>query len=174
VLVVREEALAVKAVAEILKDPGSPYGKLVLSTLGNDVLPQDASFSIQHISTLEKEPEKSLLTKEELVQRLQDGAKMEDLFSFRPGQDCEIFKTRNLVLGDKIIYIPDLSLNRIPTGRTINAPEEIQEILTSCYTGNEFLQECDGNSEMAERLFWYCDWQHPSSAFPEIQDDYGD
>ena len=24
---------------------------------------------------------------------------------------------------------------------------------------------------MAERLFWYCDWQHPSSAVDEITDD---
>ena len=47
----------------------------------------------------------------------------------------------------------------------------IIEILDECYSGDDFIELCDGNVEMAERLFWYCDWQHPSSALPEIEDE---
>ena len=78
----------------------------------------------------------------------------------------------------------DLCFDRIEEGMTPScaktctadalqfAPyEEIEEILDQCYTGDDFIEECDGDVEKAERLFWYCDWQHPCSALPEIEDD---
>jgi hypothetical protein len=46
-------------------------------------------------------------------------------------------------------------------------------VVSNCYTGNDFLEQCGGDAEKAERLFWYCDWQHPSSAMDEgaVDDD---
>lgn len=49
--------------------------------------------------------------------------------------------------------------------------ETIEEVVGNCYTSNDFIEECGGNLELAERLFWYCDWQHPSSAVDEVIDD---
>lgn len=168
ILVVPEETIAKEICGEMETNPGSPYLIQALIIMGESSLPNDAGFGYDKIPVLEEIP---LLTKDELIHKLQAGAKMEDLFDFRPGQECDIFKTAHFIPGDKIIYIPDLSLNKIPTGRPVSGPEEITDILHSCYTGDEFLVECDGNAEKAESLFSYCDWQHPSSALPEIDDD---
>ena len=93
------------------------------------------------------------MTKAELREKLLGGAVMDDLFAFRNGQDCEIFKATRFERSDDIIYIPDLALNLIPVTEPANGPED------------------GGDVEKARHLFWYCDWQHPSSALPEIEDD---
>ena len=46
--------------------------------------------------------------------------------------------------------------------------------MDKCYTGNDFIDLCDGDVKLAERLFRYCDWQHPSSALNEVTDDEED
>lgn len=109
------------------------------------------------------------MTKNELREALLNGKRMDELFEFSPGQDCEIFKADAFSPGYDIIYIPDLDLNHIPAG--ICSEEEADEVLFCCYTGEDFIDECGGDEIMAGRLFWYCDWQHPSSAIDEIQDD---
>ena len=69
-----------------------------------------------------------------------------------------------------------LGLNRATTSFTkpANGPEDVEEIVGCCYTGNNFIEECGGDVEKARHLFWYCDWQHPSSALPEIDDEEGE
>ena len=62
-------------------------------------------------------------------------------------------------------------MNMIPLVTPITDDEVIDEVVDSCYTGNDFIEECEGDVELAERLFWYCDWQHPSSEFPEVEDE---
>ena len=114
------------------------------------------------------------LTKDELRLALEGGAKLIDMFYFRPGQECEIFKVERFRPGDEIIYIPDLSLNEIPIDMVVDDPETVEDILDNCYTGNDFLDECGGDRDLAERLFHYVDWQHPSSALPEVEDDEDD
>ena len=111
------------------------------------------------------------MKKTDLKAALRSGAKLNDLLSFGPGQDCEIFKADKFYEDDEVIYVPDVSLNEIPLDRPITDPEELNSVLGYCYTGEDFLEECDGNLELAEGLFWYCDWQHPSSAADEIQDE---
>lgn len=95
---------------------------------------------------------------------------MDDIFDFGPGQLCEIFKAKGFMPGDEIIYIPDTHLNMIPQGTCITDDETIEEVVGNCYTGDDFIDECGGDQELAERLFHYCDWQHPSSALPEVDD----
>lgn len=109
------------------------------------------------------------ITKAELRQKLSEGATIEELFVLSSGQECSIFKA-DFVKGDKIIYIPDLSLNRIPVDSLIPT-EDIDDVANNCYTGDDFLRECNGNEGLARHLFWYCDWQHPSSALPEVDDE---
>ena len=115
----------------------------------------------------------SVLTKEKLKLQLQQGHTLNDLLAFGPGQDCEIFKADKFYPGDVVIYVPDVALNHIPLDRPITDQEEFSEVLSNCYTGQDFIDECHGDTEKAERLFCYCDWQHPSSAVDELEDDPG-
>ena len=64
------------------------------------------------------------MTKAELREKLLGGAVMDDLFAFRNGQDCEIFKATRFERSDDIIYIPDLALNLIPAIETGRCPKE--------------------------------------------------
>ena len=96
----------------------------------------------------------------------------DDLFHYSAGQQCTIYKAAAFTTGDEIIYIPDISLNDIPMDRPLRNGEEIEEVLSVCYAGVDFVQECAGDVKLAEQLFYYCDWQHPSSALPEV--DYED
>lgn len=114
------------------------------------------------------------LNKNELRFILEGGTKLVDLFDFRPGQECEIFKTDRFTKGDEIIYIPDLILNNINIDQPIEDPDELEDILAHCYTGNDFLDECGGDQDLAERLFGYVDWQNPGAALPEVEDDEDD
>lgn len=116
------------------------------------------------------------MTKEELREKLEHGAVMDELFRFREGQECDIFKEEAFRAGDQIIYIPDTHLNEIPTFRSMKDGGEIEEVLDCCYTGNDFIRLCEehfGSGEKASELFDYVDWQHPSSALDagEIDDD---
>ena len=118
--------------------------------------------------------QKSTTTKAMLRSQLQQGHTLNNLLDFGPGQDCEIFKTDKFYPGDVVIYVPDVSLNHIPLDRPITDSEELEEVLSKCYTGQDFIDECGGDVEKAERLFRYCDWQHPSSAVDELADDDGE
>lgn len=110
------------------------------------------------------------MKKSELKEHLKAGYTMDDIFAFSPGQDCVIFKAEKFESGEEIIYIPDIFLNQIPTGTPICDDETIDDVVGHCYTGQDFIDQCEGDVGLAERLFAYCDWQHPSSAIPEIDD----
>lgn len=79
------------------------------------------------------------------------------------GEDCVIFKD-TWEKSDRIIYIPDYSLNGIIPDRILNV-KEIDNLVHSCYTGNDFLRICKGHENVAQVLFAICNWQHP-----DIQD----
>lgn len=112
------------------------------------------------------------MTREYARSRLLAGQTVAELFPPIKGQECVIFRTDDFSTGDDVIYIPDYDLNGIPCEKDLSAdPEEINEVLGLMYTGKDFMDLCDGDYELAERLFWYCDWQHPSSALPELEDD---
>lgn len=96
---------------------------------------------------------------------------MGELFTFSEGQECYIFKAPEFKAGAEILYIPDTCLNEIPVTEAPTCEDEADNIIDCCYTGDDFIKECDGDVELAERLFAYCDWQHPSSALPEVEDD---
>ena len=114
------------------------------------------------------------MTKDELRTRLQKGHILDDLFEFQEGQECWIYKAEKFIPGAEILYIPDTDPNGIPVAEPPHSHEEIEDILEQCYTGDDFLEECGGDVEMAKRLFHYVDWQHPSAAVPEIADEEED
>ena len=120
---------------------------------------------------LEQSKKDCALTKQELRLQLQQGHTLKDLLAFGPGQDCEIFKASKFHPGDVVIYVPDVYLNHIPIDRPITDPDELSEVLSSCYTGQDLIDESNGNVEKAAHLFDYCDWQHPSSAIDELAGD---
>ena len=115
--------------------------------------------------------QETTITKTMLRSQLQQCYALNDLLAFGPGQDCEIFKADKFYPGDVVIYVPDVCLNHVPLDRPITGPEELKDVLSQCYTGQDFIDECGGDAEKAERLFHYCDWQHPSSAIDELADD---
>ena len=123
---------------------------------------------------LDQDKKSNVLTKKELKLQLQQGHTLNDMLAFGPGQECEIFKADRFYPGDVVIYVPDVALNHIPLDRPITDPNELEEVLDQCYTGQDFIDECHGDAEKAEHLFWYCDWQHPSSAVDELDDDEED
>ncbi len=132
----------------------------------------DDSVAVDYeVLELDQGKKNSALTKQELRLQLQQGHTLNDLLAFGPGQDCEIFKADKFYPGDVVIYVPDVSLNHIPLDRPITDPKELAEVLSNCYTGQDFISECGGDVEKAEHLFCYCDWQHPSSAVDELADD---
>lgn len=111
------------------------------------------------------------MKKEELREVFHQGFALADVLTLVPGQDCMMFKADEFRTDNEIIYIPDMCLNEITAYRTPN-PEEYDHIISNCYTGQDFIDEADGDEDLAYRLFCYCNWQHPSSALHEV--DYED
>ena len=111
------------------------------------------------------------MTKAEIRYALLGNACLKDILTFTDGQDCLMYKGSFFSAPDEVIYIPDTALNGIPLDRQIGV-EDSERILSMCYTKADFLAECDGDAALAYRLFCYVDWQHPSSAFIEV--DYDD
>ena len=128
------------------------------------------------------------MTKADLRNELLKGKTLDSILRFRNGQDCMIFKADHFSTGDEILYIPDVDLNELPLDIDLSkdnsmmnefragflpmtAQEQVDLVLSYCYTGDDFIKECDGDVAQADFLFHYCDWQHPSSALPEIEDD---
>ena len=126
------------------------------------------------------------MTTLELKQGLLQGKHLDELLSLSDGQDCTIFKAESFCTDATILYIPDIILNEIPcsldlsidnsmcdasNGKwgSLTASEQVDLVLSYCYTGEDFVDECDGDEALAYRLFCYCDWQHPGSALPEVE-----
>ncbi len=114
------------------------------------------------------------MTKLDCMVLLRRGERIDRIFPLRDGQECTIYKADAFVPGLEIIYIPDIDLNAIPYDKDLSADiEGIMDFLCQdCYTGDDFIDLCDGDTEKAKRLFEYVDWQHPSSALEagEIED----
>ena len=113
------------------------------------------------------------MNKTELKIELLKGATMDSLFTFTKGDECLIFHADRFSMTDDIIYIPDTGLNKIPLKKPIRV-YDIDEVVSNCYTGNDFLEEAGGDETLAERLFWLCNWQHPITAHDDFIDDEED
>ena len=104
-----------------------------------------------------------MINKNQLKARLEQGERLKDIFNFTDGQECLIYKG-GFEKSDNIIYIPDIYLNELNMG-TVTTKEDLNNILNNCFTGNDFLRECNGCEKAARTLFGFVDWQHP-----DIQD----
>lgn len=102
-----------------------------------------------------------MINKNELKARLKQGEHLEDIFNFTDGQECLIYKGK-FEKSDNIIYIPDIYLNELETDTVVEDEEDLSNILKNCYTGNDFLKECNGCEKVARALFGFVNWQHPN------------
>lgn len=106
------------------------------------------------------------MTKKELKEKLIAGAKLEQLFEFCDGQECLMYKQDSFEISDEILYIPDIMYYELVTERPITDEEvhekQIEWILHNCYTGEDFLSECNGHENVAKELFEFVDWQSPN------------
>lgn len=114
------------------------------------------------------------MTKDELKRQIVESEQMlEAILPLSDGQDCLIYKVKEFSVSDEIIYIPDVWENGLDSLNSSDDDDGIsyaQRVVENCYTGKDFVNECGGDVGLAERLFHYCDWQHPSSALPEVAD----
>ena len=114
------------------------------------------------------------MTKEELKRRIIENEQMlEYILPLSDGQDCLIYKALGFSVSDEIIYIPDVWENNLDILNGSDDDEGLsyaQRVIDNCYTGRDFVNECGGDVELAERLFHYCNWQHPSFALHEMDD----
>ena len=112
------------------------------------------------------------MTKNAIKKALEEGAMLEEILEFSAGQECDIFKSEfNPSMPDEVCYIPDNYLNEIKSWKRNLTDEEIEETLSYCYTVQDIIDACEGNVEMAERVFDFIDWQHPSTAYDELSMD---
>jgi len=110
------------------------------------------------------------MTKNEIQDRLRSGETLDSILRFTPGQECMIFKADGFYPGNDVLYIPDIYLNEIPVDKDLSQDVVgIENVLEYCYTWYDFMELCGGDSEFAEELFDYVDWQHPSSAYHEVK-----
>jgi len=114
------------------------------------------------------------MRKDSLRRHLLAGGTLDQALEFGPGEECEIFKSHVFEASDEVLYIPDTVLNGVPVSSPVAGKEDIENVLALCYTGNDFLDICKGNLELAKRLFWSCTWQHPSSCLDDMDDDVED
>lgn len=112
---------------------------------------------------------KKLYTKAELKKQLEEGKSLDQLLEFKDGQECLIFRADDFYPGEAVIYIPDVDLNEIDIYDINLNAEEIEKYLSYCYTGDYFLKICNGDLKMAERTFWFCDWQHPETGYEDLK-----
>lgn len=114
------------------------------------------------------------MTKDELKRWIVENEQMlEAILPLSDGQDCSIYKAMEFSINDEIIYIPDVwenNLDSLISGDDDEGISYAQRVADNCYTGKDFVDVCGGDVKLAERLFHYCDWQHPVSALPEVDD----
>jgi len=106
------------------------------------------------------------MNKRELKRALLNGKTLVELFNFSKGDACEIFvhPTWKGEATDEIVYIPCLEENNcyIDIEKEI-AVENIEDLISTIWTGNEFLEVCEGNGNVASMLLDMCDWANPYS-----------
>lgn len=122
------------------------------------------------------------MTKEFLREALQGGACLSALLEMQL-DEAEIFKADAFKEGQDILYFADIWLIRVAKDQEIPAAwpqgfpargmvpdkDALEEILAHCYTGDDILEKCGGDRELAERVFNHCVWQDLDMAFQDTQ-----
>lgn len=80
--------------------------------------------------------EKNMINKRELAARLKQGECLEEIFDFTDGQECLIYKGE-FEVSDKIIYIPDIYLNKLNLGVVATGENLIDPVYLVSQTINE-------------------------------------
>ena len=109
------------------------------------------------------------VTENALRTLLLEGIILDDILPTRSGQQGVIFKAKEFKKGNTVLYIPDYALHDICSDKPIH---DVVDMTCYCYTGDDFVRICGGNEAAAERLFHFCDWQCPESAFDEDQEGF--
>lgn len=102
------------------------------------------------------------MTKAELIKELCRGRKINSLFDFKEGYECLRFKSEKpfqSIPNNEIIYIGETQLLFKPT----LDKDDIKSLINDgkCCTKQDFIDECNGHEDLAERLFEFVDWEAP-------------
>lgn len=105
---------------------------------------------------------------EELVAELRAGKTLESLLDLTQGQNCFIYKAKGKCFDlNEVIYIPDVSLNDIPTDYVMSK-DDLAECSAYFYTWKDFLDLCKTEDKALE-LFDLCDWANPWTVLDEME-----
>ena len=110
-------------------------------------------------------------TKDELYNLLKNGAILDELLDMSDGQECTIFKADCFPEEDcynSVIYIPDLDMNGVAYDHKMTL-QELADAYTNFYTAQDIIDICEGDEKKAKRVFYNCDWQHPSTELTEME-----
>ena len=114
---------------------------------------------------------KTLYTKDELYSLLKNGAILDALLEMSDGQECTIFKADYFPEESDyniVIYIPDLDMNDVIYDRKMTL-QELANAYANFYTAQDIIDICEGDEKKAKKVFYNCDWQHPSTEFTEME-----
>ena len=107
------------------------------------------------------------VTKNELKQKLSSGLSLDEVLPSSQGQESTIFTTYNWPEGNTekdrayILYIPGYEDNDIISDKRNLSEDEIDHILSECYTKDDFMDLAFQNEKCARDLWNISDWQHP-------------
>lgn len=104
----------------------------------------------------------------ELVAELRAGKTLESLLNLTQGQNCFIYKAKGKCFDlNEVIYIPDVSLNDIPTDYVMSK-DDLAECSAYFYTWKDFLDLCKTEDKALE-LFDLCDRANPWTVLDEME-----
>lgn len=114
------------------------------------------------------------MKKQEVKARLMNGEGLREIFPVLPytKEYGEIVKAARFVAGDEVIYIPSLGWN--PINYFAENEEDAEDILCDCYTGDNYIELCNGNITLAKLLFSITNDRNPYEEYEYYfeNDDY--
>ena len=107
------------------------------------------------------------VTRADLAERLNNGEPLKQILPIVEGEDCHIGKVSpdlfDAAEPDDIVYIPELD-GQSEKAYSYDSPvssEDVEEILSNCFTKQDFFHETFEIEEAAHDLFDLCNWQRP-------------
>lgn len=103
------------------------------------------------------------MTKQDIHTLLRKGLAVKDILPLRPGQVCDIYKSHTFHISDEVVYMAELDKTRLYETEKLDT-FDIEDVLSRCFTGKDFLRCTDNNKAHAAELFAFCSGETPDAA----------
>ncbi|MCD8084086.1 MAG: hypothetical protein LUE86_11400 [Clostridiales bacterium] len=108
------------------------------------------------------------MTKEQVRYSLFRGQKLAELFEFCDTSEGYVIYKAPFEVGEKVIYIPDIFAHEIEIAHSIPV-EDVNEVVSHLYTGNDILAICGGNEALARYMYGGLTWLLPESELDSLE-----